>query len=146
MHGKPALNPLLKFALELGPLIVFFLANARWGIFAGTAAFMVAVLLALAVSYALTRHLPIVALISTAIVVVFGVSLIIMKIIRSLKGSWNLRLSQEGELEGMDIHEHGTPAYHMEFGQGMTYSTPAGLPGNGLPKEHVPAPSTEVPV
>jgi intracellular septation protein len=72
MHGKSAPNPLLKIALELGPLIVFFLANARWGIFAGTAAFMVAVLLALAVSYALTRRLPMVALISTAVVVVFG--------------------------------------------------------------------------
>ena len=64
----------------------------------------------------------------TAVIVVFGVSLIIMKIIRSLKGSWNLRISQDGELEGLDIHEHGTPAYHMEFGQGMSYTAPAGLP------------------
>ena len=47
-------------------------------------------------------------------------------------GTWNLRLSQEGELEGLDIHEHGTPAYHMEFGYGMSYTTPAGLNGRGL--------------
>ena len=23
---------------------------------------------------------------------------------------------EEGELEGLDIHEHGAPAYHLEFG------------------------------
>jgi Amt family ammonium transporter len=38
-----------------------------------------------------------------------------------------LRVEQEGELEGLDIFEHGSPAYHMEFGQGMTYTSPAGL-------------------
>ena len=27
--GKKQINPLLKFALELGPLIVFFFANSR---------------------------------------------------------------------------------------------------------------------
>ena len=27
-----------------------------------------------------------------------------------------LRVSEEGELEGIDIHEHGAPAYHPEFG------------------------------
>jgi hypothetical protein len=52
-----------------------------------------------------------------------------MYLIKAIPGSWSLRVSQDGELEGLDIHEHGTPAYHMEFGQGMTYSTPAGLPG-----------------
>ena len=62
----------LKLALELGPLVVFFVANARWGIFAGTAIFMVAVLAALAVSYALTRRLPIMAIVSGVIVTVFG--------------------------------------------------------------------------
>jgi Amt family ammonium transporter len=68
----------------------------------------------------------------TCVILVTGVSLIIMYSIKSIKGSWNLRVSQDGELEGLDIHEHGTPAYHMEFGQGMTYSTPSGLPGPGI--------------
>src|SRR5262249_49484814 len=27
-----------------------------------------------------------------------------------------LRISEEGELAGIDIHEHGAPAYHPEFG------------------------------
>jgi Amt family ammonium transporter len=37
-----------------------------------------------------------------------------------------LRVSEEGELEGIDIHEHGGPAYHVEFGMGTSYSTQHG--------------------
>jgi intracellular septation protein len=70
--AKPQLNPVLKLTLELGPLVLFFAANARFGIFAGTAAFMVAVLVAFAVSYALTRHVPLMAMISAVVVLVFG--------------------------------------------------------------------------
>jgi intracellular septation protein len=55
---KPQLNPLLKLALDLGPLALFFFANSRYGIFVATATFMVAVLAALAVSYVMTRTLP----------------------------------------------------------------------------------------
>ncbi|MDQ6727199.1 MAG: ammonium transporter [Actinomycetota bacterium] len=65
----------------------------------------------------------------TCVVVVFSVAFIIMKVIMSIKGDWRLRVSREGEIEGLDIHEHGSPAYHMEFGQGMTYTTAAGFPG-----------------
>jgi intracellular septation protein len=72
MTTKPQINPLLKFALDLGPLALFFFANARHGIFAATATFMVAVLVALVVSYALTRHLPIMPVVTAIIVVVFG--------------------------------------------------------------------------
>ena len=59
----------------------------------------------------------------TCVVVVGAVSLILFKVIRAIPGSWNLRIDKEGELEGLDIVEHGSPAYHMEFGQGMTYTT-----------------------
>ena len=72
MTAKPPLNPLVKLVLDLGPLILFFFANERFGIFAATATFMVAVLLALAISYALTRHLPIMPVVTAVIVVVFG--------------------------------------------------------------------------
>ena len=44
MTAKKQLNPALKLALDIGPLILFFIANQRFGIFAATAAFMVAVL------------------------------------------------------------------------------------------------------
>jgi intracellular septation protein len=69
---KPQLNPVLKLALDLGPLLLFFFANSRYGIFAATATFMVAVLLALVVSYVLTRHFPIMAMVTAFIVVVLA--------------------------------------------------------------------------
>ena len=69
---KPQLNPALKLVLDLGPLLVFFGANSRFGIFAATGAFMAAIVIALAISYALTRHLPIMPLITAIVVLVFG--------------------------------------------------------------------------
>ncbi len=93
MNEKTQPNPLLKLVLELGPLILFFAANSRpglfepllrpmiptavatgdkAGIFVATAVFMVAILVALAVSYALTRRLPVMALVSAFVVIVFG--------------------------------------------------------------------------
>lgn len=81
------INPLLKMALELGPLLVFFFANARgeWiaskipilaelgqPIFIGTACFMVATVVALAISWFLTRTLPLMPIISGVVVLVFG--------------------------------------------------------------------------
>jgi intracellular septation protein len=93
VSDKKQLHPLLKLALDLGPLVLFFWANSKpelfapllapWlpdglftgeraGIFAATAVFIVAVLIALVVSYTLTRHLPAMALVTAVIVVVFG--------------------------------------------------------------------------
>jgi intracellular septation protein len=72
MPAKPQLHPALKLALDIGPLVLFFAANARFGIFAATAAFMVAVLAALSVSYAMTRHLAIMPLVTAVIVLIFG--------------------------------------------------------------------------
>jgi Amt family ammonium transporter len=68
---------------------------------------------------------------ATCVIVVGGFSLIMFWLIKQFPGTWNLRISQEGELEGLDIHEHGSPAYHMEFGYGMSYTTASGLPGPG---------------
>ncbi len=80
-------NPLLKLALELGPLMVFFFANARgeWlierfpflagiggPIFIATALFMVATAVALGASWILLRSLPIMPLVSGIVVFVFG--------------------------------------------------------------------------
>lgn len=66
------LNPLLKLALELGPLVLFFLANQRAGIFTATSLFIGATVVSLAIHYALVRKLPIMPLVSGAVVVVFG--------------------------------------------------------------------------
>jgi intracellular septation protein len=70
--AKPKLNPYLKLALDIGPLLVFFVANSRLGIFGGTAVFMVAIVVALGISYAMTRHWPIMPVVSAVIVLVFG--------------------------------------------------------------------------
>jgi intracellular septation protein len=69
---RPALHPIAKLALELGPLVLFFLANQRAGIFTATALFLAATLIALAIHYALLRKLPIMPLVSGVVVVVFG--------------------------------------------------------------------------
>ena len=66
------LNPVLKLVLDIGPLVLFFAANAKFGIYAATGAFMVAVLIALAVSYALTRHIAIMPVVTAVVVLVFG--------------------------------------------------------------------------
>ena len=70
--SKPQINPFLKIALDLGPLVLFFIANSRLGIFGATAVFMIATVLALAIGYLLTRHIPIMPLVSAIIVLVFG--------------------------------------------------------------------------
>jgi intracellular septation protein len=69
---KPQLHPLLKLAFDLGPLVLFFVANSRSGIFVATATFMIAVLAALAASYALTGTLPLMPVVTAIIVLVFG--------------------------------------------------------------------------
>lgn len=85
--AEKKLNPWLKMALEIGPLLLFFLANARGEqaaalfpaianlggpLFFATAVFIVATLVALAVSYALTRKLPLMPFVTAIVVVVFG--------------------------------------------------------------------------
>jgi intracellular septation protein len=72
MTDKPKLNPFVKLALDIGPLLLFFVANSRWGIFAGTAVFMVAVVVALGISYTMTRRWPVMPVVSAIIVLVFG--------------------------------------------------------------------------
>jgi len=69
---KSAPHPLFKLATELGPLLVFFGANAKFNLFVATGAFMAAVVIALVASWLVTRHVPIMALVSGVVVMVFG--------------------------------------------------------------------------
>ncbi|MDN3721133.1 septation protein A [Roseibium salinum] len=85
---RKELSPLLKLALELGPLGVFFSCSTQEAsrspprfprcrpsasrFFLATAAFMVAIALSLVVSLWLTRRLPIMPLVSGVVVLVFG--------------------------------------------------------------------------
>lgn len=80
-------NPALKLALEMGPLAVFFAATLRADrliglfpalgllgkpLFIATALFMAATAVSLAVSWALTRTLPLMPLVSGIVVLFFG--------------------------------------------------------------------------
>lgn len=66
------MNPFLKFALEIGPLLVFFFVNAKAGLFWATGAFMVALAVSLAVTYGLVRRVPTLPLVTGIFVLVFG--------------------------------------------------------------------------
>ena len=70
--NKNAPHPLFKLATELGPLVIFFVANAKGNLFIATGAFMVAIVVAMIASYVVTRHVPIMALVTGVIVLVFG--------------------------------------------------------------------------
>ncbi|HVL73344.1 MAG TPA: septation protein A [Beijerinckiaceae bacterium] len=70
--ARPPLNPFVKLLFELGPLVLFFVANQRAGIFTATAIFVAAVVVSLALHYALVRKLPIMPVVSAVVVVVFG--------------------------------------------------------------------------
>lgn len=73
---RPDLHGWRKAALELGPLGVFFAVNAltgkTHGLYPATAAFMVATLLALGISWVAVRRVPIMPLVSGVVVMVFG--------------------------------------------------------------------------
>jgi intracellular septation protein len=72
MAEKKRLNPVLKLVLDIGPLVLFFATNAKFGIYAATGTFMAAILIALAVSYAMTRHLAVMPLVTAVILLLFG--------------------------------------------------------------------------
>lgn len=70
--APPKLNQGLKLLLEMGPLVLFFIANAKWGIFPATGVLMAGVMVALAASWVLTRHVAVMPVVTAAAVLVFG--------------------------------------------------------------------------
>jgi intracellular septation protein len=89
---KKKVSPLLKFLLELGPLVLFFIANSKPALFSwlvapvvpaglpaekvavltSTAVLMVSVVAALIASLALTRRWPIMPVVTAVAVLIFG--------------------------------------------------------------------------
>ncbi len=89
---RKALNPMVKLVLELGPLALFFAANSRpqlfhplvggllpvgfppdkAGMLTATAVLIPVTLIALIISYALTRRLPVMPVVTAGMVLVFG--------------------------------------------------------------------------
>ena len=66
------MHPLLKLALDLGPLLLFFAANALFGIFTATAVFMAAMLFVIAIGIVLERRISPMPLVTGALVLIFG--------------------------------------------------------------------------
>ena len=58
--------------LILAIIAVFFVANAKFNLFVATGAFMVAIVAAMIASYVVVRHVPIMAIVTAVIVLVFG--------------------------------------------------------------------------
>jgi len=85
--AEKRVNPWVKFVLEIGPLMIFFIANwlgekmtGKWPVIAelggplffATAVFMVVTLLALAIAYTLTGRVALMPLVSAVVVIIFG--------------------------------------------------------------------------
>jgi intracellular septation protein len=66
------MRPWLKLLIEVGPLVVFFGVYAKFDLMVATAAFMVAIAIALGASIWIERRVPIMPLVSAAVVMVFG--------------------------------------------------------------------------
>ena len=71
-------HPLFKLATELGPLLIFFFANSKANLFVATGAFMVAVVIAMVASYIVTKHVPVMAIVTAVVVIVFGTLTLIL--------------------------------------------------------------------
>jgi len=69
---KSGMRKLYATALELGPLVLFFVANGRWGIYWGTGVFIVATAIALPCYRWLEKRWPIMPLVGGFFVLVFG--------------------------------------------------------------------------
>lgn len=68
----PRINPLIKLALDFGPLLIFFAVSQTAGIYWGTGAFMAAMLISIGVGFVVERKLEPMPLFTLALVLVFG--------------------------------------------------------------------------
>lgn len=66
------MSPLLKMALDIGPLLIFFAANTVSGIFTATAVFMVAITASIALTFAIERKISPMPVLTCALVLIFG--------------------------------------------------------------------------
>lgn len=73
-NQKPidANTSLRRFILEVGPLGAFFIGYVGWNLMVATAVLMVAVVLALAISYRTERKVPLMPIVTAVMVLIFG--------------------------------------------------------------------------
>lgn len=73
--GKPSAEEKgagLRLLLELGPLVLFFVVNARADFYTATKVFMVAIVVSLVASRTIEKRLPVMPLVTAVFVLVFG--------------------------------------------------------------------------
>ena len=70
--SRRTINPVLKLALEFGPLAIFFIASARFNLYVATASLMVSVVVTLTIAYAIAGRVPVMPLVTAAAVLIFG--------------------------------------------------------------------------
>ncbi len=70
---------LLKLALEVAPLVIFFVVNGYSGILWGTGAFMAATIVSLAVSRSALGRIPVMPFVSGIFVVTFGTLTLVLQ-------------------------------------------------------------------
>lgn len=66
------MDPLMRLGLDFGPLALFFGSFWIWGILPATGVFMIAFVIAMAISWQIEKRLSPLAIITAAIVIVFG--------------------------------------------------------------------------
>ncbi len=71
-QNKDVKSQLLKLSLELGPLVLFFIINARIDIFAATAVFMVAMIISLITTWIIFKKIAVMPLVTGIVVLIFG--------------------------------------------------------------------------
>ncbi|MBI3675646.1 MAG: septation protein A [Proteobacteria bacterium] len=71
-QSRPRLSPLLKLALDIGPLFAFFAVLTRTDVYIATATFMVLVAGSLIVTYSIERRISPMLAISFVLVMIFG--------------------------------------------------------------------------
>ena len=70
--SQPDSPPPSKLLLELGPLLLFFFANWKWGIIPATGVFMVAITIALLIAWKRDRKIPPMMMFTAVLVLFFG--------------------------------------------------------------------------
>ncbi len=71
-HSEKTQSPIIKLLIDLGPLLAFFIAYGRAGIYWATGVLMLATIAALAASWRLLGRITAVPLVTAVLVVVFG--------------------------------------------------------------------------
>lgn len=66
------MQAVVKLLIELGPLVTFFVVNGKFGVFHGTAAFMVATVAAMIAAKLSSGRIPVMLWVSGVVVLVFG--------------------------------------------------------------------------